>query len=181
MKILTYFFIILIVNLSCNKKNISEINIKSVDVSKPNEQTLKYESNSKEMPSDFYFSFRDFTDYYNSKEKKFKRQFSGEIKNVSVDLHKNDLKKIYEIISSDDFKNLPNTVECDFVYTQPVTYIDIEFFVNKKIYQKSFLINISEKNCRKVEPALKIKEILTKSIYQDPKIKQLEDSNIYLE
>ena len=72
MKILTYFFIILIVNLSCNKKNISEINIKSVDVSKPNEQTLKYESNSKEMPSDFYFSFRDFTDYYNSKEKNLK-------------------------------------------------------------------------------------------------------------
>ncbi|WP_434979012.1 hypothetical protein [Daejeonia sp. YH14] len=173
--------ILILIIFSCKKNDNHVKEIELVDKKKSDKIVNNRKSNSDKIPADFYFVYKNFTDTYNSKTKIFTRKYSSFTKAINIEINQKELKNVYNIITQQNFKNLTDNIECDFIYTQPVTYIDIDFYSEKKLYKKSFTIDISQKNCEKVQPALLIDEIMKKGIYKIPKIARLENSDIYLE
>jgi len=162
--------ILILIIFSCKKNDNLVKEIELVD-----------KKNSDKIPADFYFIYKNFTDTYNSKTKIFTRKYTSFTKAITVEINQKELNNVYDIVTQQSFKSLTDNIECNFIYTQPVTYIDIDFYLDKKLYKKSFTIDISQKNCEKVQPALLIDEIMKKAIYKIPKVERLENSNIYLE
>jgi len=162
--------ILILIIFSCKKNDNLVKEVELVD-----------KKNSDKIPADFYFVYKNFTDTYNSKTKIFTRKYTSFTKAITVEINQKELNNVYDIVTQQSFKSLTDNIECDFIYTQPVTYIDIDFYLDKKLYKKSFTIDISQKNCEKFQPALLIDEIMKKAIYKIPKVEKLENSNIYLE
>ena len=81
-----------------------------------------------------------------------------------------------------NYYNLPESIECNHIYVQPIGLIKISIPKNNKEKSTTFMIDIKGNNCQEVQSILQIQEILQKDIYKRySKIKNLKNSDIYLE
>ena len=99
MKKIFLYLIIISFYFSCNKENYVTP-IEKSEIIKPIQ-----------MPKDFSFEFNYFTDSYNSKTKKFKRNYQNGNKTIKVELNKNELEEIYKLFKNNNFEKLPNNFE----------------------------------------------------------------------
>lgn len=169
MKKIFLYLIIISFYFSCNKENYVTP-IEKSEIIKPIQ-----------MPKDFSFEFIYFTDSYNSKTKKFKRNYQNGNKTIKVELNKNELEEIYKLFKNNNFEKLPNNFENENIITQPTISITLKLNENNKNTSKTFTIGVGETATSIGKNFENISDRIHSILKDKQSVKNLKQSDIYLE
>lgn len=134
-----------------------------------------------QMPKDFSFEVNYFSDSYNSKTKEFKRSYQNETKTIKVELTNNELKEIYKLFKTNHFENLPNNFENENIITQPTISVTLKLNENNKTTSKTFTIGVGETATSKGKNLENISDKIYSILENKQPVKDLKQSDIYLE
>ena len=169
MKKIFLYLIIISFYFSCNKENYVTP-IEKSEIIKPIQ-----------MPKDFSFEFNYFTDSYNSKTKKFKRNYQNGNKTIKVELNKNELEEIYKLFKINHFENLPQNIENENVMTQPTFSTTLKLHENNKTISKTFTIGVGEIAVSQGKLFENISKRINSILENKQSIKDLKQTDIYAE
>lgn len=120
-------------------------------------------------------------DSYDSKTKIFRRQYFDRMEETFVPLNDNVKKEILEIFLANE-KELINFNSgenlCNDNYSEPAIYDNFYLIIKQNKYR--FEIYYENENCIK-SPAYKILQVIKNNLYKNNTIKNLEETNMYLE
>ena len=138
-----------------------------------------------QFSSDFQFSFKLGNDFYESKSGLFTRSYQSKKETIVIKLSENDEKEIYKMCKDIIKENLPNEINCYDQYSTMTQKFILEFTNNNK--KKSYVIyadvspNSNYKNCIIKNNVYKTIEKIEEIINKKKELKNLKQSDIYLE
>lgn len=130
----------------------------------------------------FYIKFNN-TDSYDSKKQLFERRYWGKVIKLNIQLNSEEMRKINLIFMQNDFLDLPNEIETRDIMVQSPIHKNVLSYKNScvnKSVEASYSSEALQKN-KKIKKVLNITGDIYSLLITKKEIKQLPQSNMYLE